>query len=559
MPCCPPFHLEEKLLSNSGQSIPSDSFTTSKSSQHYGDYAIEGSPAPSTVNERFRQVESDPISEDQLVNDVRRIYAQLVIVERWCKKLDELAKSETNLSRLQWQGLLHCHQTLLNMHHDFFSTSQHPSAGAVLKSLAEKYYMPSRMWRFGIHSLLEALRLKLPKSSDYMFEFIYFAYPTITVLLQSVSVFRETWMECLGDLARYGTAIEESDMGDYEVWAAISRDWYMHAADHRPEVGRIQHRLAVLAWPDSLQQLFFYMKALVSVRPYPDAREWITRLFTRFEGEALHPDTILAAFIATHRALFMQASPHEFNSLANHFLALLRRGICELQPQHQQAVYIMSCNIAPVLQYGEPEAVIPLKYFKRYEETGVKKAHDLALESMSGQKRVSNDDAGTLIQSQIAYRGSSLAFHTLSVFLHQRHDPKIFPGVHISLSFIWCLALHPSPMQQLESYIPWIEITSYLNSLFGPDIIASKIEQAAFPLLGDRSIQQLPEDFLIRGQSWSQLYYPDGFFEETPPESDRPMIEKQSAAILRRHRCIWLGVRIATVCRVFLVMHGQQF
>jgi hypothetical protein len=44
-----------------------------------------------------------------------------------------------------------------------------------------------------------------------------------------------------------------------------------------------------------------------------------------------------------------------------------------------------------------------------------------------------------------------------------------------------------------------IGITSYLSSLSHPDIITSKIEQPAFPLLDDESTQQLPEDFLLRG------------------------------------------------------------
>lgn len=170
-----------------------------------------------------------------------------------------------------------------------------------------------------------------------------------------------------------------------------------------------------------------------------------------------------------------------------------------------------------------PEAIIPLEYFKRHGETDAKKAHHLALKSMSGQM-CDPREAGTLVQSQshLAYQGSSLAFRTLSVLLHQTDDPgtfpdpNTFPSVHISMSFIWCLALHPSAMQQLERHIPWIKITRYLSSLIHSDIITSKIEQAIFPLLSDGSIQQLPEDFLIRGQSWGQLCYPDGFFEDTP-------------------------------------------
>jgi hypothetical protein len=95
--------------------------------------------------------------------------------------------------------------------------------------------------------------------------------------------------------------------------------------------------------------------------------------------------------------------------------------------------------------------------------------------------------------------------------------------------------------------IPWLAITQFLNTLFQHDTIVAKIEQQYFPLLDDGTTQQLPEDFLIRGQAWSQLYYPKNFFEGAPSEDERPIIEGPSAVITRSHRCLWLGARIATV------------
>ena len=119
--------------------------------------------------------------------------------------------------------MIFLHRTLLHEHHDFLLASQHPSASLVLKSIAEKYAIPARMWRYGIHSFLELLRQKLPDSLEYMLNFIYIAYSMMTLLLESVTTFCETWIECLGDLARYRMAVEEVDMRDREVWAGASR------------------------------------------------------------------------------------------------------------------------------------------------------------------------------------------------------------------------------------------------------------------------------------------------------------------------------------------------
>jgi hypothetical protein len=430
------------------------------------------------------------------------------------------------------------------MHLDFFLHLRQLLAAAELNSFAEKYLMLTRIWRFGIQSVIDVLQRMCPKPLDYIQNIVYFAYPRIRFLMEIVSVSRETWMEWLGYLAQCGMAFDESDVS--AVWARIARDCYSQASDQSPNIGRIQHRLALIAWPDFLKQLFLFTKALVTVCPFPDARDGIAWLFTHFEREDLHQDEIITAFIATHRALFMQSPPGEFISLRNRFLALLQRDT-RLLLTEQQVVYIVSCNIASVLQYGEPDAVIALSWFKRNGETNFKEAHNVALELMSGQKRCSSE-AGTAINPQIAYQESSLAFNTLSVLLDQVDNPTVFPSIHISLSFIRCLALHPPAMQQLERYIPWMRITHYLNSLVKPDTVISIFGRSSFPL-NDGSIKHLPEDFLIRGQSWSQLYHPDDFFNDAPPEHDRRIIENQYTATLRLYRCLWLGGRIATVSK----------
>ncbi|KAJ5176722.1 DNA/RNA-binding domain E.t1.c1-type [Penicillium canariense] len=510
-----------------------------------------GSRTPG-IEEMFKQPQTNPITEDQLINEVRMIYAGLVKVEKKCIEIDKKqTESQVELSGLQWQAMISLHQTLLYEHHDFFLASQHPSASPVLKRLAEKYAMPARMWRYGIHSFLELLRQKLPKSLDYMLNFIYLAYSMMTLLFESVDAFRETWIECLGDLARYRMAVEESDMRDREVWAGVSRYWYNQDADRSPEVGRIQHHLAVLARPDLLQQLFHYTKALVSVRPFPNARESIVLLFGPYNGQALHQHTMVTALIATHSALFNQWPAEQFIILANHFLALLWREARRLGSQGQTGVYIMSCNFASILQYGDPEAVMAMEFSQKDHETAAD-AHAFALNWTSGLdlktkiQEVGEPTEPSVHLPPMAFQGTSLAFHTLSVLLNHLGDPSIYPSVHISLSFIWSLALHPPAMQQVETFIPWVGIAGFLNTLFRPDINFAKIEGDEFPVLDDGAIPQLPEDFLIRGQSWSQLYFPKNFFEGAPSEDDRPVVEGPSTLIPRRHRCLWLGVRIAT-------------
>ncbi|CAI7603428.1 unnamed protein product [Penicillium glandicola] len=500
-------------------------------------------------HEMFRQPKTHAITDEQLINEVRGIYKGLVMVEKKCIEIDrQQAQSKTELSQAQWQTLVTLHRTLLYEHHDFFLASQHPSAGPVLKDLAEKYAMPARMWRYGVHSFLELLRQKLPGSMEYMLAFIYLSYSMITLLLESVPGFKETWIECLGDLARYRMAVEEFDKKDRELWAGVSRYWYNQDAERSPENGRIQHHLAILVRSDPLQQFFHYTKALISVRAFPNALDSMTQLVTPLMNEPAQERSMVTSFLTTHGALFMQAPVEEFVSRANVFLATLRREVSRVGRNGHRGVQLMSCNIAAIFQYGSKYGVMETDFILMRNPTT--EDHLAAKKWASNETAIApNYTTYSNLSSQFAFRASSLTFHTLIVILGQVGDTNIYPSVHISMAFVWCLTLNPAAIQRLEPLVPWSLLATYLNTLFCPDTIMSKIEDESFPLLDDSPTQQLPEDFLIRGQSWSQLYYPENFFEGAPAEDNRPSIEEQSTVIPRIHRCLWLGVRIASYNR----------
>jgi hypothetical protein len=185
--------------------------------------------------------------------------------------------------------LIALHRTLLHEHHDFFLASQHPPASPALRGLADKYAMPARMWRHGIHSFLELLRHRLPASLDHMLTFIYMAYSMMALLYETVPAFEDTWIECLGDLGRYRMATEDDDIRDREVWTAVSRHWYSRASHKAPTTGRLYHPLAILVRPNALQQLYYYSKSLCVEVPFLSARESIMTLFEPIMSRTPNP------------------------------------------------------------------------------------------------------------------------------------------------------------------------------------------------------------------------------------------------------------------------------
>ena len=161
--------------------------------------------------EMLRQPETRPIDHEQLVIEVKGIYAGLVMIENKCIDIDEKQSAaaqekdpakKTTLKNDQWKSLITLYKQLLYEHHDFFIASQHPSASPALSRLAIKYSMPARMWRHGIHAFLEVLRHRLPESLEHMLAFIYIAYEMLALLYETVPVFEATWIECLGNLTR---------------------------------------------------------------------------------------------------------------------------------------------------------------------------------------------------------------------------------------------------------------------------------------------------------------------------------------------------------------------
>lgn len=69
------------------------------------------------------QPETRPISQEQLVAEVKGIYAGLVMVEAKCIEVDNKQATLTDgaqskLNNEQWQALIALHRTLLHEHHD---------------------------------------------------------------------------------------------------------------------------------------------------------------------------------------------------------------------------------------------------------------------------------------------------------------------------------------------------------------------------------------------------------------------------------------------------------
>ncbi|KAI8951791.1 hypothetical protein F4801DRAFT_263135 [Xylaria longipes] len=542
-----------KLWNPEDDSSPSVSRTKPSSSKPTKSQATprRSEPPPEEDSEALRlikQPETRPISQEQLVAEVKGIYAGLMMVESKCIEVDnaQSSQNDTKLNNEQWQALIALHRTLLHEHHDFFLASQHPSASQALKRLASKYAMPARMWRHGIHSFLELLRHRLPGSLEHMLTFIYLAYSMMALLYETVPAFEDTWIECLGDLGRYRMAIEDEDIRDREVWTSVSRHWYSKASDKAPTTGRLYHHLAILARPNALQQLFYYTKSLCVPIPFGSAKESIMTLFEPILGGHLHGRMIPidVAFVRTHGILFSHKQSENFGPVVSEFLGSLDNHISRITKRWMEAgYYIAIANCCALLSYGKEENVI------------MKSIH---IQNDEKQDQSISFRADTLRPSKDFEDALHLAMGTHEVVFRRRDDANVLPYVHVVMVFMFYLTRVPNALQQLEHRFPWKLLSLTLNKLLDGCEDYNRIRSDDFPRESNDPPRPVPEDFALKGLLFVDQYYPSDWFSNDKIDDDEKYFEMASMTDIRKERILWLGYRIARSGRGLTYDHGSN-
>ncbi|KAJ2892916.1 Telomerase-binding EST1A [Zalerion maritima] len=512
-------------------------------SSHSSNQPVRPSPNE-PVGAMIRQPATRPISQEQLVAEVKGIYAGLVMVESKCIEVDTSQGQSTSLalSNEQWQALIALHRTLLHEHHDFFLASQHPSASPALRRLASKYAMPARMWRHGIHSFLELLRHRLPASLEHMLTFIYLAYSMMALLYETVPAFSDTWIECLGDLGRYRMAIEDDDIRDREVWTGVSRHWYSKASDKAPTTGRLYHHLAILARPNALQQLYYYCKSLCVEAPFKSAKDSILTLFQPVLDDETRPHIVRMSpsdllFVRIIGVLFTRTKIEKLEPNIDDWINGLDSHIARSTRRWQEMGYYVAIVLcAAVLGFclDEKDGQPGNMFLSCIQESDKDKDRDTVM-------------LDTAPESPLFGKTTSFLSRTLDVVLRRDTDTNVLHFVHCFLVFVLHVSGLPNAMEMLAPSLQWKLMAQLLNTLAlerpGPD--ASRYDMDAIPAPEkELAPYPLPEDYAMRGLIYTEPYYPDNFFAEPVDDEDK-YFEVPSMMEDRKDRILSLGFRIA--------------
>ena len=446
---------------------------------------------------------------------IQDVYTCLVLVETTCIQKIEYSQQVNDASETNQMPDLELASLDRLLHHLYsyiLSASQQPSASCALKCFPMQQGMPGRLWKY-VGQYAEILRVQ---SSPHYPAFLNLARIPFIALLGEAPDFRNTWLECLGDLSRCHMHVEEPNTEKYNIWREEARSWYLNVPGARSS-GRIQYHLAFLSGQDKLLQLYHYTKSLVNVHPFAAAERSVDRfLFDPVLKSGSHDP--VTAFIAAHRCLFKKNPVSDLRVPMQQYLSELREYIVQVGEEFEfYGTYMALCNFAAIFEYGSTAALLPLTF----------------------RSALQQDEREQGESSKIIDCGSCLAFETFSVILDQIDNKHVYPAVHAYLAFLWSMTRNDTT-RHIDGHVPWQKVATFLNNMDHSNVDFNVIECDEFPTMGGGCVI---EDLLIDGYIWSQDYFPPDF-TKYPLTCDIHSIE------VTKCRCLWLGRQLRKVCYI---------
>ncbi|TFY73283.1 hypothetical protein EWM64_g10729, partial [Hericium alpestre] len=200
-------------VSSYAPSVSSSNFTLSSST-------TDGSNP--SVFDRSKRPES---KTNAFSSQLKKLYRDISALETKILKEDEDNTEEGRIvlrgtaeaasddaEKLKWRKMIEDHKQLVEMMHNLLEMSLAPGVPASLRNIPAKYNITIRLWTHGFHCILENLRRSSLSSKialEHLQDFIYYAYTFYTGLLEEQTLvdLKQSWLEALGDLARYRMAV----------------------------------------------------------------------------------------------------------------------------------------------------------------------------------------------------------------------------------------------------------------------------------------------------------------------------------------------------------------
>ena len=277
-------------------------------------------------------------------------------------------------------------------------------------------------------------------------------------------------------------------------------------------------------------------------------------------------------FIKAHGLLFTGGSRREFVDCVQHLTSgLFDNYIGRVTAKFkEQGVFAALSNISSLFEYGiltakgTSRSTLRIAFDEMLSQRGATDS-DPSLENLetpplSEVTSVQTDQMTKREQEasiSMIRSACDITFKTLSIALRRVGDKNVYPLVHVYLVFLYGLSKVEKGVSLLESRIPWTELATFLSSLAKTEAVTSKLLGEHFPRPDEGIGRPLPEDLLMRGQLWSQSFFPNTWFLDAAIDDEERTLELPSMTAPRIDRMLWLGHRVAA-CQKYLLYDGDS-
>lgn len=500
------------------------------------------------------------------IASVTNTHTDLTILEEQCI---QLVARPVQQSDQYWRGMIAIHRALLRRHLEFFALSQHPLASPDFRHLPVTLNMPVRMWKHGMHSLLELLRRSLPGARKHMDSFLLHAYQTLIQVYDNVKFLRRTWVERLGYACMY--LMIDKETNESEMWASIGRSWYEHAIDANPAIGRLYGHLALLNKKNLIRQLSLYTRLLTCIVAFPSPQQAFRTIFHTPLNNPSNATTDDICLLQIHATLSysIDNSPSHTGTVQtslSRYIDNLDAAITEGQWNDRAGADVAFANIGAILA-RKKEAQTPVRFLFVYRFSKMIRQNQesfLAPPGVSPEAFAVPDPClppAPGPEYQVSFKTAiDLLSGTLQCALKRVEDESVCPHVHIVLVFLWALTqilkdhkelLHCSGNATTISLVldkmPWPELVSFLN--FQSQVFCAAEKKGE--ISREECHRPLPEDWDLRGLLWSFGYVQKAWFSSGTAHQER-YVEVTSSRITRSWRMMGLGSAISKVTSLMI-------
>ncbi|KAI0183705.1 hypothetical protein EV127DRAFT_516763 [Xylaria flabelliformis] len=135
--------------------------------------------------------------------------------------------------------------------------------------------MPESMWKHEVYSFLKLLPHRLLDALVTILIYIYLGHLTAELLYNPVSPFKDIPIEVLGDMGRYGVAIENDAVRDREARSSVRCRWYVKTPRKASKINRSYHNFAIPAKSITHLQSYYYTQSqCVPTLPWEPHHSW---------------------------------------------------------------------------------------------------------------------------------------------------------------------------------------------------------------------------------------------------------------------------------------------